>query len=213
MLHDLITTWFTWVQDWGYWGIIVLMAMESSIFPVPSELVIPPAAFWAAQGKLNVWGVILAGTVGSYLGSAITYFASLWLGRAAIARWGKLILITSDKVEMAERWTRDYGMAGVFYARLLPVVRHLISIPAGILRMPFWGFSVVTTVGAGIWCSVLAWFGMKVLGEEPRLLESPEAMIGAMKAKVSYIVGAIFLMGILYFVVKARSRPKAATQI
>ena len=81
MLHELLQTWFNWVNDWGYWGVILLMAMESSIFPVPSEVVMPPAAFLAAQGKMNLWGVIAAGTFGSWLGSAITYAVSRAFGR------------------------------------------------------------------------------------------------------------------------------------
>ena len=93
-MHALIAIWFGWVRDWGYLGIIVLMAMESSIFPVPSEVVIPPAAFLAAEGKMSLWGVVLAGTVGSYLGSAITYWIARWLGRVAIVRWGRYLLIS-----------------------------------------------------------------------------------------------------------------------
>src|SRR5437868_13672277 len=95
MFHQLIQTWFTWVQDWGYLGVILLMAMESSIFPVPSEVVMPPAAFLAAQGKLNLWGVIAAGTLGSWLGAAITYWVSLWLGRIVIVKWGRFFFITN----------------------------------------------------------------------------------------------------------------------
>src|SRR6185369_2373340 len=103
MLHGLVAFWFKLLNDWHYLGIIVLMAMESSIFPVPSEVVIPPAAYWAAQGKMSFWGVVLAGTFGSWLGSAITYWVAFGLGRAFILKFGKWIHITPEKVERAER--------------------------------------------------------------------------------------------------------------
>src|ERR1041384_5965280 len=99
MLHGLIAFWFKLLNDWGYLGIVLLMAMESSIFPVPSEVVIPPAAFWASQGKMSFWGVVLAGTFGSWLGSAITYWVSLRVGRAVVLRFGKWVHITPEKIE------------------------------------------------------------------------------------------------------------------
>src|SRR3954462_7095406 len=113
------------------------MAMESSIFPVPSEIVIPPAAFLAAQGHLSFSGVILAGTVGSYLGAAITYWVSRGVGRPLVVRYGRFALVSEAKLEQTERWLQRYEAGGIFFARLLPVVRHLISIPAGIVRMKF----------------------------------------------------------------------------
>src|SRR6266550_5029708 len=102
MLHDLLQVWFGWVRDGGYLGVILLMAMESSILPVPSEIVIPPAAFWAAQGRMSFTGVILAGTFGSCLGSAISYWVSRWIGRALILRWGKYVFIKRDSLDRAE---------------------------------------------------------------------------------------------------------------
>ena len=156
-MHHLIEIWFQWVQDWGYWGVILLMAMESSIFPVPSEVVIPPAAFLAAQGKMSLWGVILAGTFGSWLGSAITYGVSRYAGRPFILKFGKYFFISPDKLERAEHFMARYEAGGIFFARLLPVVRHLISIPAGIVRMPFGKFSLMTVIGSAIWCLVKAW--------------------------------------------------------
>src|SRR4029077_11863346 len=96
LMHHLLEIWFGWVQDWGYLGIILLMAMESSIFPVPSELVIPPAAFLASEGKLNVYGVVAAGTFGSWLGAAVSYWVALWLGRVMIARWGRYFFVNED---------------------------------------------------------------------------------------------------------------------
>ena len=143
-MHHLLETWFGWVLTGGYTGIIVLMAMESSIFPVPSEMVIPPAAFLAAQGKLSFAGVVLAGMLGSYLGSAMTYWASRLIGRPLIVKYGRFVLITPKKLERAEHWLARYEAGGIFFSRLLPGIRHLISIPAGIVRMNFTTFSVMT---------------------------------------------------------------------
>src|SRR5213596_1880851 len=104
-MHHLLEVWFGWVQDWGCFGIIILMAMESSIFPVPSEVVIPPAAILASAGTgMTLPGVILAGTFGSWLGSAITYWIALAVGRPIIHRWGRFVFIPPDKLERAERF-------------------------------------------------------------------------------------------------------------
>ena len=201
MLHGLMQVWFGWVRDGGYLGVIALMAMESSILPVPSEIVIPPAAFWAAQGRMSFAGVVLAGTFGSWLGSAISYWISRWIGRAVILRWGKLVLITPDKLERAEQFVQRYEVGGVFFARLLPVLRHLISIPAGIARMSFGVFSLVTVLGAGIWCAVLAWFGAKVTSAHPDLMQDPEALAAMMKQEGHWIVAAVLVLCLLYFLV------------
>jgi membrane protein DedA with SNARE-associated domain len=214
MLHDLIAIWFGWVQDWGYLGVVVLMAMESSIFPVPSEVVIPPAAIVAAagDGRMTLTGVILAGTFGSWLGSAITYWVSLWVGRALIVKWGKWVHITEEKVARAERFVHRYESGGVFFARLLPVIRHLISIPAGIIRMGFLKFSVMTTVGAAIWCSVLAWLGGKVGRDNPEILKDPEALIHAVKRESIPILVAVAVVCVLYVLAMKLTAPKDAAQ-
>src|SRR6266700_6081836 len=176
-MHHLVQIWFQWVEQWGYLGIILLMAMESSIFPVPSEIVIPPAAFLAMEGKLNTFGVIAAGTFGSWLGATATYLAALWLGRVFIGRWGRYFLLSEHKLERAERWIRRYEAGGIFFARLLPVIRHVISIPAGIIRMNFTSFSVVTILGSAISCSLLAYLGHQAYLAEPELLTKPDAMM------------------------------------
>ncbi len=198
MLHALIKTWFELLEAWGYLGVFLLMALESSIVPVPSEVVMPPAAFWAAQGRMSLAGVILAGTAGSWFGSAVSYWASRAVGLPVLQRFGKYVLIGPDKIELGERWVLRWGTGGIFAARLLPVVRHLISIPAGILRMPFGRFSLVTTLGAGLWCAVLSWFGQEVLGDHPELLQSPEQMVAVIKAKLGWFVAAVLAFAALY---------------
>jgi membrane protein DedA with SNARE-associated domain len=211
MLHGLLQVWFGWVRDGGYLGVIALMAMESSILPVPSEIVIPPAAFWAAQGRMTFSGVILAGTFGSWLGSAISYWISRSLGRALILRWGKYVMITPDGLVRAERFVQRYEVGGVFFARLLPVIRHLISIPAGIARMSFGVFSLVTVMGAALWCTVLAWFGGKITAAHPDLMNNPEALMRIVKDEGHWIAIAALVLLLLYFLVM-RLTAKSATR-
>jgi len=206
-MHHLLEIWSGWVLHWGYLGIVVLMAMESSIFPVPSEVVIPPAAFLAAQGHLNFWGVIVAGTVGSYLGAAITYWISRALGRALIVRYGRWFFISPEKLERAEIWLSRYETGGVFFARLLPVVRHLISIPAGIVRMNFVVFSTVTIAGSAIWCTVLAYLGLKAYHKEPQLLSDPEAMVHFIKTQSYWIVLIVLALTLLYLATLRLTKP------
>jgi len=208
MLHGFFL-WCLGCVD-SYTGIVLLMALESSIVPVPSELVMPPAAYWAARGKLDFWLVVLAGTVGSYLGSAASYWIAQWVGRPLIDRYGKYLLMPQSKVALAERWAKENGMLGIFVSRMLPVVRHLISIPAGILRMRFSTFSLVTIAGAGIWCFVLTWWGGKVLGDAgDDLLKDPERLMALVKQKMWWFVGAVVVLGVLFFVALRKKKAPA----
>lgn len=205
-MHHLVIVWFHWVRDGGYLGIIALMAMESSIIPVPSEVVIPPAAYWAGQGQLNIWGVLLAGTLGSWLGSAASYWVSRWVGRLVVVKYGRYFMLSEAKLEMAERWLHRYEAGGIFFARLLPVIRHLISIPAGLVRMNFKVFSAVTIAGAAAWCGVLAWFGRQYTGS----IEEPDALIQFIKGKSHVVVAVVLVLCVLYFLVVKLTAPKAA---
>ena len=209
-MHQLLELWFSWVLNWGYLGIIVLMAMESSIFPVPSEVVIPPAAFLAAQGHLSFTGVVVAGTVGSYLGSAITYWVSRVLGRPLIMRYGKYFLLGPDKLARAEAWLVRYEAGGIFFARLLPVIRHLISIPAGIVRMNFWTFSVVTIIGSAIWCYILALLGDKAFRIRPDLISNPDAMVHFIKSQSIWIILLVAAFAALYLLVMRLTSRRSA---
>ena len=209
-MQDWIAIWFQWVHDWGYLGIILLMALESSVFPIPSEIVIPPAAYWAAQGRFTLAGVVLAGTFGSYLGAAATYWVARWLGRPLLVRYGTYVFCPEDKLVRAERWLARYEAPGVFFARLVPVVRHLIGIPAGLVRMPFSTYSLMTVVGAALWCAVLAWFGAVVLGNDPELASDPRRLVQTIQER-SYIVGglAVVLCGLYILVMRLTARPAA----
>ena len=200
-MHHLLEVWFSWVLHGGYWGIIALMAMESSIIPIPSEIVIPPAAFLAARGDLSMAGVILSGTIGSYLGAAIGYFICLFIGRPLIQRYGKYFLIPNEKLERAERWLERYETGGVFFARLLPVIRHLISYPAGLVRMDFWKFSLATITGSALWCSVLAYLGAKAYQVQPDLISNVDGWSHFIKARSHWIVIFAAALAILYLIV------------
>src|SRR3989442_14302956 len=151
----------------------MLMAMESAVIPIPSEIVLPPAAYWAGQGRYSFGGVVLAGTAGSYLGAAATYWAARWLGRPLLVRYGRYVFCPEAKLLRAERWLARYEAGGVFFARLVPVVRHLIGIPAGLVRMPFGLYSLVTLLGAGAGGLGLALFGGHLLGRPPDPLDTP----------------------------------------
>lgn len=213
-MHEWILEWMQWVTDWGYWGVIVLMAMESSIIPVPSEVVVPPAAILAAMpnAEMSFWGVVLAGTVGSYVGSVIMYYTALWAGRPFVYRFGKYFFMPRHKVEKAEKFMHRYAAGGIFFARFLPVIRHLISIPAGMAKVSFLKFSVSTIVGSAIWCWVLAGFGDKVGRNNPNILNSPEELIAAIKAESHLIVLGIVLLAVLYAVMKYMTREKKSDQ-
>ena len=158
---------YFWLKDhMSYPALILLMAMESSIIPLPSEVVVPPAAYFALQhdATLNIGMVIVMSTVGAYLGSIINYGVSVLLGRPIIyafadSRVGHLLRLNREKLEHAESFFQRKGSASIFVARLLPVVRHLISIPAGLARMNFATFSLYTVLGAGLWNIVLAALG------------------------------------------------------
>lgn len=153
----------------GYPGIFILMAMESSIIPVPSELVMPPAGYLAYQGKMNMVVAILCGTFGSLVGAYANYYAAHYLGRPLILKYGKYVLIPPDKFRRVEKFFLRHGEISTFIGRLLPVVRHLISIPAGVAGMNHLRFSLYTLLGAGIWCTVLALIGY-VIGENQQLI-------------------------------------------
>ena len=168
-MHALVQWLLETIGTLGYPGIFLLMAMESSIIPVPSELVMPPAGYLAYQGQMNMVVAILCGTLGSLVGAYANYFASNYLGRPLIIKYGKYVLIPREKFERVEQFFLRHGEISTFIGRLLPVVRHLISIPAGLSGMNHVRFSLYTLLGAGIWCSILTGIGY-VIGEEQQLI-------------------------------------------
>src|SRR6187455_3302387 len=114
MFHAWFASWMQFVHDLGYTGVFVMMAIESTVFPLPSELVVPPAAYWAARGEMHFWGVVIASTLGSWAGSAISYLVARRLGRPLILRYGRFLFVPESKWALAELWIRRYALGGVF---------------------------------------------------------------------------------------------------
>jgi membrane protein DedA with SNARE-associated domain len=202
-MHQFLAAGFSWVQLHVYLGTFVFMAMESSVLPVPSELVIPPAAYLATSAGGGIAGIILVGTCGSWFGSAIMYWLSRGLGRVFILGFGRYVMITEEKLQRAEHWVHRYEAGGIFFARLLPVIRHLISIPAGIVRMNFTIFSLMTVLGSGIWCTVLAIYGQQVLGsyakQHPDWKSDPLNVEHFIQGQFHWLLAGILLLCALYF--------------
>jgi membrane protein DedA with SNARE-associated domain len=199
MIKAIIASLKAWyvgaLKAWGYWAVGLMMAIESSIFPLPSEIVIPPAAHMAYNTHelpLSLWMIVAAGTIGSWVGATAMYWAARLAGRPLVLRYGRYIMISQSKVEGAERWAAHYGSMGIFVSRLLPVVRHLIGIPAGIVRMNFKLFSLYTVLGSAIWCSVLCYVGIKA-GQDEKLMH------GEMKQISLWLGGAMLVLGGMYY--------------
>jgi membrane protein DedA with SNARE-associated domain len=199
LLHHFSDWYLSTLSQGGYWLIAGLMALESTIVPIPSEVIVPPAAYLAhTQGQFSFAGVVLAATAGSWLGASVMYWAARFLGRPVVMRYGRYVGIGQAKLELAERWCTHYGPPGVFLSRLLPVIRHLIGIPTGILRMDFPRYALATLVGSLIWCSVLAWLGLTV-GRHPELLA------GSLHRFFALVLGVAGVLGVLYYVFVQRA--------
>jgi len=193
LLHQFSDWYLSALAHGSYWLIAGLMALESTVVPIPSEVIIPPAAYLAhTQGQMSLVGIVLAGTAGSWVGAALMYWASRLLGRPLILSFGRYVGVSSAKIELAERWAARYESAGVFFSRLLPVIRHLIGIPVGILRMDFRWYALATAAGSLLWCSVLAWLG-KTIGQHPELLA------GSLHRFFALVLGAAVLLAALYY--------------
>lgn len=203
MFKELLTWYANSLETGGYPLIALLMAIESSIVPLPSEFVIPPAAMLAhSQGKLSMVGIVIAGALGSWVGATVMYWSARWAGRPLVLRYGRYFLISAAKVQAAEVWAERFGSLGIFISRLLPVVRHLIGIPAGIVRMNYKLFSLYTLLGSALWCAVLCWVGV-MAGKDERLMR------GELHQLTLWLVGAAVVLGLMYyFLVHRFMRPR-----
>ena len=194
-LLEQFSAWYlSALNQGGYWLIGALMALESTIVPIPSETVVPPAAYLArTHGELSIAGVVVAATLGSWVGASVMYWGARWLGRPLVMRLAPYFGLSVSKIELAERWSAHYGWPGVFFSRLLPVIRHLIGIPAGILRLDFRWYAAASLAGSLLWCSVLAWLGATV-GDHPELLK------GSLHRFLLLVLGVVAVLGALYYV-------------
>ena len=193
------------LNNLNYGTILFLMLLESTVVPVPSELVVSPAAYHAAGGNLNVWLVILFATIGADLGASINYAAGYWLGRPIIYRFansrlGHLCLLNQEKVEKSEHYFNDHGAVATITGRLLIGIRHLISIPAGLAKMNYWRFLLYTTIGAGVWHAILAalgWYLHSIVPESElndRIVEYGDY--------IKWTIIALVLAAVVFFVVR-----------
>jgi membrane protein DedA with SNARE-associated domain len=198
-LHHFSEWYLATLSQGGYWLIAGLMALESTLVPIPSEVIIPPAAYLAhTRGEFSFLGVVLSGAAGSWVGASLMYWAARLLGYPLIVRFGRYVGLGRAKLELAERWCTHYGSPGVFLSRLLPVIRHLIGIPTGILRMDFRWYALATLLGSLLWCTVLAWLG-RAVGEHPELLA------GSLHRFFALVVAVAGVLGLLYYVFVQRA--------
>ncbi len=188
----------------GYTGIFLLMAMESSVIPIPSEVVMPPAGYLVQQGKMDMLWVILSGTMGSLVGAYANYFAARYLGRPLLLKYGKYVWITEEHFDKVEKYFNDHGEISTFIGRLLPVIRHLISLPAGLAGMNHLKFTAYTLLGAGIWVTVLTWIGYFIGANQELIMKySHEAVIDV-------IAFSVVLVGIYVWLHKRKLARTAA---
>lgn len=197
----------TLLGNLNYGTILLLMLLESTVIPVPSELVVAPAAFHAASGELDVILVVLSATVGADIGASINYFVALYVGRPVIyrfanSRWGKLCLLNEEKVKKSECYFDDHGIAATLTGRLIPGIRHLISIPAGLARMTYWKFLLYTTIGAGLWHTILAALGWYLATIVPE--DQLEATIQEYNHYIVAGIIAIVVIAIIYLFIKSK---------
>ena len=212
---DLITTFISSLIDWytnslSYWILTLLMILENSIIPLPAELIVAPAAYNAATGKLSFTLIILCTTFGSVIGAIINYYLSRFLGRELIyrfvdSRFGKIIMLNRSKLEQAEHYFLERGKTATFIGRLLPVGRQLISIPAGLAKMPIFSFIFYTAIGSAIWNTLLASIGYFLA------TIIPPQQLGSTINQYSIEISIVFVVGcILYYFIKKISRKKSS---
>jgi len=194
------------LENLNYWTITLLMAIESSFIPFPSEVVVPPAAYKAAAtGELNVWLVILFATLGALIGALINYFLALWLGKPIVykfanSRVGHMCLLDEQKVVKAEQFFIRYGVAATLVGRLVPAVRQLISIPAGLAKMNIAKFALFTAIGAGVWNGVLAALGyfLEAVVPEEQLI----ATVTKYSHEIGYGIAAVVAIALAFIIYK-----------
>ena len=187
-MHAAIDWLILTIKSMGYPGIFLLMAMESSVIPIPSELVMPPAGYLAQQGNMSMTWAILCGTAGSLVGAYANYFAAHFLGRPLILKYGKYVLITEEKFAKVETFFLKHGEISTFIGRMLPVVRHLISLPAGLAGMNHLKFALYTLFGAGIWVTVLTLIGYFIGDNQDLVMKYSHHALGVVLVVSSLIV-------------------------
>jgi membrane protein DedA with SNARE-associated domain len=198
LLNHIVAIVVNFIIHLGYWGVGVGMAIESANIPLPSEVILPFGGYLASQAKLTYWGVVLAGTIGGIAGSALSYALGYWGGRPLLVRYGRYISVTENKLDQADRWFARYGNFTVMFARVLPIVRTFISLPAGIARINFPLFILYTLIGSLPWCMFLTFLGVK-MGQNWDVLST-------YFHRVDLLIGAVIVALILYSLYRSRKR-------
>lgn len=199
MLHTLIQAIVSTVSAWGYPGIFLMMALESSFFPFPSEVVMIPAGYLAYKGEMNLVLAILAGISGSLVGALFNYWLALKLGRPFLLRYGKYVLFKEHSLQRMEDFFARHGHISTFTGRLIPAVRQYISLPAGLARMNLAAFSFYTSLGAGIWVTILALLGYSLGHNEEAIRENLHLI-------TLVTLGAVAVIILLYVRIKLKKK-------
>ena len=199
-MAQLIELLLSSVSSWGYWGIFIMMAIESTVIPLPSEVVMIPAGYLVQQEKMDVLLVIASGTLGSVVGALLNYYLAKILGRTLIQKYGKYFFMPPERLFRVERFFETHGSFSTFSGRLIPVVRHLISIVAGFALMKKRTFILYTGVGAGIWVTVLTALGYFIGQNEQLIKESLQFIV--------FSILALLVIGTLVYVkIYKKKRP------
>jgi membrane protein DedA with SNARE-associated domain len=194
MLESFVQLVLSAISGMGYTGIVILMALESSFVPFPSEVVVPPAGYLAAQGEMNIYLVIASGIAGSVIGALFNYLLAVYLGRGLLKKYGKWLFMGEDKFARVDSFFASHGEITTFTGRLIPVIRQYISFPAGLARMNLAKFSFYTGLGAGIWVVVLAWIGYFV-GNNKELIHQKLQTITI----ITLLCVALLVAGYVYY--------------
>ena len=196
---------YSLLANLNYTAVFILMTVESTVIPFPSEVVVPPAAYRAADGSLNVVLVVLVATLGADVGAIINYAAGYFLGRPVIYRFansklGRLCLLNQEKIEKSEKYFNDHGLVATITGRLVPGIRQLISVPAGLAKMNFWKFLLYTTIGAGAWNVILAALGWYLHAFVPA--SQLQASIDAYSSELKIVILALAGLAVVFFLFK-----------
>ena len=192
MIHELAQQLVDLIFDWGYLGIFIMMAIESSFIPFPSEIVLVPAGYLASQGEMDITYIMMSAISGSLVGASVNYYLAFTLGRKFLLHYGKYFFISHEALQKMERYFKKHGHISTFTGRLIPGIRQLISIPAGLAKMNLLEFSVFTTLGAGIWALILTLLGYYI-GENQELIKE------YLKEITTLVVVLIIIIGALYY--------------
>ena len=209
MISDIIHAIVETVFALGYPGITGLMFIESSFIPFPSEIIMPPAGYLAATGRMNVYAVVGSGLLGSMLGALFNYYFAVWVGEPFLRRYGRYFFVSEKSLDKSEAFFKRHGEVSTFVGRLTPVVRQLISVPAGLARMNMAKFLAFTALGAGIWCAILTYIGWLLGRHGASMAEAAEqAKSQASEIVVFYILPALVLIVVVYAVWYGRRRAR-----